>query len=238
MKLSVTYAQVLAHGDDNLILAQRLGEWTSRAPDLETDIALTNIALDHLGVARMLLGYAAELEREGRTEDDLAMLRSEREFTNLLICEQPNGDFGQTIARQVCIDAYQMALWEVLSDGPDPTLSGVAAKARKEAEYHFRFSSTWLIRLGSGTSESHLRTQSGLEAIWRFTSELFEQSEVTELRPEWDRRVNRVLADSALERPADSFQRLGGRQGLHTEHLGHLLAEMQSMARAYPGATW
>jgi ring-1,2-phenylacetyl-CoA epoxidase subunit PaaC len=231
-------SRVLGHGDDNLILAQRLGEWTSRAPDLETDIALSNIALDHLGVGRMLLSYAGELQGDGRTEDDLAMLRTEREFTNLLICELPNGDFGQTIARQFCFDAYQLSLWEALSNDSDATLSGVAGKARKEAAYHLRFSSTWLIRLGAGTPESHRRAQAGLDAVWRFTSEMFDERDGTQLRTEWDREVNRVLAEATLERPSDSYQRGGGRQGLHTEHLGHLLAAMQSMARVYPGATW
>jgi len=232
------FSRVLGHGDDNLILAQGLGEWSSRAPDLETDIALSNIALDHLGVARVLLSYAGEVQGEGRTEDDLAMLRTEREFTNLLICELPNGDFGQTIARQFCFDAYQLSLWEALSTDSDATMSGVAGKARKEAEYHLRFSSTWLIRLGAGTPESHRRAQAGLDAVWRFTSEMFEQPGTTGLRSEWDRQIGRVLAQAGLDRPGDAYQRRGGRMGLHTEYLGHLLAELQSVARAYPGAIW
>jgi ring-1,2-phenylacetyl-CoA epoxidase subunit PaaC len=238
MSAAQKFSRVLGHGDDNLILAQRLGEWSSRAPDLETDIALSNIALDHLGVARMLLSYAGEVEGDGRTEDDLAMLRTEREFTNLLICELPNGDFGQTIARQLCFDLYQSSLWEALGSDSVATLSGVASKAAKEAEYHLRFSSTWLIRLGAGTSESHRRAQAGLDEVWRFTSEMFEQPGTTGLRSEWDKQINQVLSQAGLDRPADGYQRRGGRMGLHTEYLGHLLAELQSVARAFPGATW
>lgn len=222
----------LNHGDDNLVIAQRLAEWVSRAPDLETDIALGNIALDHLGVARALLGIA----EDGRTEDELTMLRSEREFTNLLICEQPNGDFAQTIARQILFDAYQLGLWEKLSRNSDDTLAGVAAKALLEARYHFRFSSSWVIRLGDGTQESRQRMEAGLSHMWRFVDELFEQH--PDLRSAWDQRVDDVLSQAGLNRPKDSFQRGGGRNGFHTEHLGHLLAEMQWVARAYPGASW
>lgn len=224
----------LNHGDDNLVIAQRLAEWVSRAPDLETDIALGNIALDHLGVARALLSYASE--SDGRTEDDLAMLRAEREFTNLLMCEQPNGDFAQTIARQFLFDAYQLGLWELLSSHDDPTLAGVSGKALLEARYHFRFSSSWVIRLGNGTPESRRRLEEGLASMWRFVGEMFDQS--PDLRSDWDRRVDEVMATATLDRPADTFQRRGGRDGIHTEHLGHLLAEMQWMARAYPGASW
>lgn len=222
----------LNHGDDNLVIAQRLAEWVSRGPDLETDIALGNIALDHLGVARALLGNVDE----GRTEDELAMLRPEREFTNLLICEQPNGDFAQTIARQFLFDAYQLGLWEKLSRDRDETVAGVAAKALLEARYHFRFSSSWVVRLGDGTHESRQRMEAGLNHMWRFVDEMFDEH--PDLRPEWDRRVADVLAEATLSPPKDSFQRSGGRNGFHTEHLGHLLAEMQWVARAYPGAAW
>ena len=225
-------SEALNHGDDNLVIAQRLAEWVSRGPDLETDIALGNIALDHLGVARALLGNA----EDGRSEDDLAMLRSEREFTNLLICEQPNGDFAQTIVRQFLFDAYQLGLWEKLSQDRDEILAGVAAKALLEARYHFRFSSSWVIRLGDGTPESRRRMEAGLSHMWRFVDELFEQH--PDLRSAWEQRVDDVLNQGGLSRPKDSFQRGGGRNGFHTEHLGHLLTEMQWMARAYPGATW
>jgi len=226
--------EALNHGDDNLVIAQRLAEWVSRGPDLETDIALGNIALDHLGVARALLSHASE--NDGGHEDDLAMLRSEREFTNLLLCEQPNGDFAQTIARQFLFDAYQLGLWDSLSKDTDVTIAGVAAKALLEARYHFRFSSSWVIRLGDGTAVSRRRMEAGLSQVWRFVDELFEQ--YPDLRPAWDRRVDDVLTEATLIRPTDPFQRRGGRDGFHTEHLGHLLAEMQSTARAHPGVSW
>jgi len=222
------------HGDDNLVLAQRLGEWISRGPDLETDIALGNIALDHIGVARALLAYAGE--SDGRGEDELAMLRPEREFTNLLICEQPNGDFAQTIARQFLVDAYQLGLWEELSTAEDETLAGVAGKALLEARYHFRFSSSWVIRLGDGTEESRRRMESGLTHMWRFVDEMFEQH--PHLRSEWDSNIDNILDEATLGRPAAVPQRSGGRQGIHTEYLGHMLAEMQWMARSHPGASW
>jgi ring-1,2-phenylacetyl-CoA epoxidase subunit PaaC len=230
------FVEVLKHADDNLVIAHRLSEWVASAPDLETDIALANIALDHLGVARALLAHAAELEGQGGSEDDLAMLRSEREFVNLLLCELPNGDFAQTITRQFFFDAYQLVLWDVLAVHPDPTLSGVAAKALMEARYHFRFSSSWVVRLGDGTEESHRRMEAALRFVFPFVDEMFEDR--SDLRSPWDRLVYPVLADAALERPPGGDHRHGGRQGIHTESLGHLLAEMQSVARSYPGARW
>lgn len=236
------FGAALALGDDNLVLSQRLAEWVSRAPDLEEDIALTNIALDHLGQARALLRHAAQLEGNDRSEDDLAFGRAERSFTNLLLVEQPNGDFAQTMARQVLFDAYQIPLWDALSGGSDATLAGIAAKAYKEAQYHFRHSSTWVVRLGDGSAESHRRMQSAIDKMWRFTGELFEDGpEATEpdgLRAAWDGRIAAVLAEAGLERPTDSHFATGGRHGHHTEHLGHLLAEMQWMYRTYPGLEW
>ena len=230
------FSEVLGHADDNLVISHRLSEWVACAPDLETDIALANIALDHLGVARALLAYAGEIEGEGRTEDDFAMLRSEREFTNLLLCELPIGDFAYTILRQFLFDAYQMGLWEVLSSHSDPTLAGVAGKALMEASYHFRFSSAWVVRLGDGTDESHQRTVAALGDLWRFVDEMFEDH--PSLRGKWDRRVGAVLADGNLTSPGSAHPRAGGREGVHTEYLGHLLAEMQSVARSHPGARW
>ena len=230
------FAEVLHHGDDNLVMAQRLSGWVASAPDLETDIALANIALDHLGVARALLAHAAEAEGRGRTEDDLAMLRSEREFTNLLLCELPNGDFAHTITRQFLFDAYQLCLWELLSTHSDSILAGVAAKAIMEARYHFRFSSSWVLRLGDGTDVSRRRMETAIGDIWRFVDEMFDDHPA--LRATWDRLVDPVLAEATLEKPSQTHQRRGGRQGIHTEHLGHMLAEMQSMARSYPGAAW
>jgi ring-1,2-phenylacetyl-CoA epoxidase subunit PaaC len=227
---------ILGHADDNLIIAQQLSGWIASAPDPELDLALGNIALDHLGVARALLAHYGDLEGAGRTEDQLAMNRSEREFRNLLICEQPNGDFGQTIARQLLIDCYQVGLWERLSSDSDSVVAGVAGKAVLEARYHWRHSSTWAERLGAGTEESHRRVQAGLDALSRFIDEMFDA--YPDLRTGFDTRLGPVLANAGLELAEAKFPRRGGREGLHTEHLGHILADMQWMARSYPGAQW
>lgn len=224
---------LVAHGDDNLVLAQRLSEWISYAPELEIDIALGNIALDHLGVARALLSHAGVVEGKGRTEDDFAMRRSEREFTNLLLVEQPNGDFAKTVVRQFLFDAYQSLLWRDLSLSDDTVLAGVASKALKENAYHLDFSSSWVVRLGDGTEESHARVENALEGLWRFTGELSEGREAA-----WLSIVEGTLGEAGLTVPEDPYQRSGGRQGRHTEHLGHLLAEMQWMDRSYPGLVW
>lgn len=226
---------LINHADDNMVLAQRLGELISNAPELELDIAIGNIGLDHLGVARALYTYAGE--REGKTEDDYAMLRSEREFTNLLLVEQPNGDFAHTIVRQMLFDAYQLLLWEDLAGSEDQVLAGIAAKALKEASYHWRFSSGWVVRLGDGTEESHRRTQAALDDLWRFTDEMFD-GDAARYRDPWDSMIDIVLEEATLTRPGDLYQRSGGRDGFHTEHLGFLLAEMQWMARSYPGLKW
>lgn len=226
---------MIRHADDNLILAQRLGELISNAPELEIDIAIGNIGLDHLGVARSLYTYIGE--GEGKSEDDYAMLRTEREFTNLLLVEQPNGDFAHTVVRQMLFDAYQLLLWEDLSRSTDPILAGVAEKALKEAAYHWRFSSGWLIRLGDGTEESNRRAQAALESLWPYTDEMFE-GDASGYRASWERAVFDALAEANLTVPTDPFQRTGGRSGVHTEHLGFILAEMQTMARTYPGANW
>jgi ring-1,2-phenylacetyl-CoA epoxidase subunit PaaC len=229
-----TYALQL--GDDALVLAQRLTEWSSRAPALEEDIALTNIALDLLGQARALLGYAGEVEGAGRTEDDLAYLRSEREFLNCQLVEQPNGDFAATIVRQLFFSTYQLALYDRLSGSTDATLSAVAAKAVKEVDYHRHHASGWTVRLGDGTEESHGRMQAALDHMWPFTHELFEIDEA--LRGEWDDHIDGVLKEATLERPADGWKPTGGRRGIHTDHLGYLLAEMQHLHRSHPGAKW
>jgi ring-1,2-phenylacetyl-CoA epoxidase subunit PaaC len=228
---------LLAHADDNMILAQRLGEWVSSAPELEIDIALGNMALDHLGVARALYTYAGEVEGKGRDEDDLAMFRSEREFTNLLLVEQPNGDFAHSIARQLLFDTYQLVLWEDLSASEDIRLAGIAAKALKETRYHLRFSSGWMVRLGDGTDESHRRAVSAVEHMWRFTAEMFED-DAARYRGSWETMVAEAFDEATMPIPSDSYQRSGGRSGFHTEHLGHLLAEMQWMQRSHPGLEW
>jgi ring-1,2-phenylacetyl-CoA epoxidase subunit PaaC len=228
---------LLACADDNLVLAQRLGEWISNAPELEEDIALGNIALDHLGVARALYTHAGEVEGLGRTEDDLAMRRSERDFTNALLVEQPNGDFAHTMVRSLFFDAHQVELWSDLSDSDDATLAGIAARALKEARYHLRHSSAWVIRLGDGTEESHRRAQDAVDALWRYTGELFEGG-ADGYRDRWQKTIEGVLDEARLTTPEDPYQRSGGRRGFHSEHLGHLLAEMQWMQRSYPGLEW
>jgi ring-1,2-phenylacetyl-CoA epoxidase subunit PaaC len=228
---------LISHADDNLVLAQRLGEWISRAPDLEEDIAIGNIALDHLGVARALYTLAGEREGEGRGEDDFAMGRPEREFLNLLLVEQPNGDFANTMVCGLLFDAYQVGLWESLAGSDDIELAGVAGRALKEARYHLVHSSAWVVRLGDGTEESHRRAQEALDRLWRYTDEMFEDLPATQ-RDVWERVVGDVLVKATLQTPEDPYQRGGGRRGFHSEHLGPLLAEMQWMQRSYPGLTW
>jgi ring-1,2-phenylacetyl-CoA epoxidase subunit PaaC len=244
-----TYA--LRLGDDALILAQRLSEWASRAPEIEEDIALTNIALDLLGQARALLDYAGTLEGAGRDEDDLAYLRSEREFTNVHLVEQENGDFAHTIARQLFFSTYQLALYEELISSSDELLAGVAAKGVKEAAYHNDHATQWTIRLGDGTDESHRRMQAAVNRLWPFTDELFEADDVdhalaaegvsvdpSTLRSRWARSIAEVLSSATLSVPQPTWSSHGGRRGVHTEGFGYLLAEMQYLHRAYPGGKW
>lgn len=241
----------LCIGDTSLILAQRLGEWVGHAPALEEDLALANIGLDLLGQARYLLTYAAQLEGGGRSEDDLAFLRDPQDFLNLSLVEQPTGDFGQTIVRQFLVDAWQLELFERLQHSGAVKLAELAAKAIKETRYHFRFSSGWVVRLGDGTEESHARMQTALDALWRFTHEMFvasaaEQEAVAlgivpdpaSLAAGWSSRVEEVLKDATLKRPADVAYAWHGKRGQHGEHLSRLLAEMQFMQRTYPGAQW
>jgi ring-1,2-phenylacetyl-CoA epoxidase subunit PaaC len=228
---------LLAHADDNLVLAQRLGAWISNAPELEEDIALGNIALDHLGVARALYTLAGEIEGKGLTEDDYAMRRAEREFLNLLLVEQPNGDFAHTMVRALFFDAYQVELWEELAGSDDMAMSGIAGRAVKESAYHLRHSSAWVVRLGDGTEESHRRSQNAVDTLWRFTGELFEGPGNVD-RESWQTMIQGVLDEGGLRIPDDPYQRSGGRTGFHSEHLGPLLAEMQWMQRSYPGLQW
>ena len=243
----VTYA--LRLGDDALVLAQRLGEWVSNGPQLEEDVALANIALDLLGQARTLLSYAGEVEGKGRDEDDLAYLRDERSFVNCQLVEIPNGDFAVTIARQLVFSSYQYELYSALRGSTDTTLAGLAAKAVKEVAYHRDHATQWTLRLGDGTEESHARMQAGLETVWPYVEELFESDEVVtglagvavdpaSLRPAWDAYVDGVLAAATLTRPAPARRARGGRAGIHTEHMGYLLATMQHVHRSYPGASW
>lgn len=244
-------AYALRLGDDALVLTQRLVAWSSRAPELEEDVALTNLALDLLGQARSLLSYAGEVEGRGRTEDDLAYRRDDRELTNLLLVEMPNGDFAATMARQLIFSTYQLAMYDALSESSDPTLAGVAAKAVKEVTYHRDHAAQWTLRLGDGTTESHRRMQAGLDAMWPYASEMFEVDELTRrlvaagvaadmesVRPGFDAYLDAVLGEATLSRPETSWRPTGGRRGLHTEHLGFLLAEMQHLNRSHPDAQW
>lgn len=242
---------VLRLADSNLVLAQRLGEWVGHAPALEEDLGLANVSLDLLGQARLLLARAGELEGRGRDEDALAYLREEHEFLNLTLVEQPNGDFADTIARQVLFDAWQLGFCEALAASSDAPLAAIAAKGRAEASYHLRYSGGWLERLGDGTAESHERAQRALEKLWPFVNELFADDDVdrevaeariaplpSSLEKAWSARVDAVLAAATLARPAPVPFPWFGKQGRHSEHLGYLLAEMQSLHRAHPGATW
>ena len=237
-------------GDDALILSHRLAEWSSNAHDLEEDIALTNIGLDLLGQARELFAYAGELEGMDRDEDDFAYLRTEREFLSCLLVEQPNDDFGVTMARQLYFSTYQVALYEHLESSTDERFAAIAAKAVKEVEYHRQHASSWVIRLGDGTQDSHDRVQQGLDRMWPWVGELFETDEVTgrlasgigvdpaTLLPEWDNYLDKVLTEATLTRPASNWLPGTGRSGRHSEHLGYILADMQYLHRLHPGATW
>ncbi len=237
------FEYVLGLADDALVSAQRLGWWISRAPQLEEDLALANIGLDQLGQARSLLSYAGEVEGAGRSEDDLAYLRDDREFRNLWLVERPQTDFGVTMARLLILGAWQSELYAALARGSDPTLAAIAGKAVKEVAYHLDHAGHWVVRLGDGTEESHARMQAALDAEWPYVEELFAPVEgalvdpVT-LRPAVLATVERVVVEATLSVPQVPPARGGGRHGLHTEELGHLLAEMQHLHRSHPGATW
>lgn len=258
MSESPTRAAALANyclhrADSNLILGQRLGEWCGHGPVLEQDIALTNIALDLVGQARSYYQYAAELQGEGKTEDDLAYLRHGREFMNPLLCEVDNGDWGRTLMRQFLYDAFHFLLLDGLRASSDEHLAGIAAKSLKEVTYHRRYSSEWVVRLGDGTSESHRRMQDALDGLWRYTDELVTPAPVDSsaaalgltpkldtLASPYDSYVRTVLAKATLQVPdlPAAAMRHGGKSGTHTEQLGFILAEMQHLQRAYPGAEW
>lgn len=227
--------------DDALILGHRTSEWTGRAPTLEEELALANIALDLIGQARALYDAAGAIT--GHTEDQLAYLRDAHQFRNALIMELPNGDFAVTIARLLLVSACSDAFWRAAAGGPDTALAAIAAKAGKETAYHVRHAAEWLIRLGDGTAESHRRAQDALDLLWPYTGELFEPvgpdlPDPAELRATWAATVDPVIARATLARPSDGWMQSGGRSGRHTEHLGHLLAEMQVLPRTYPDAAW
>ncbi|TMM39329.1 MAG: phenylacetate-CoA oxygenase subunit PaaC [Actinobacteria bacterium] len=227
---------VLGLGDDALVAAQRLAQWCARAPELEEDVALANIALDQLGAARLLLGYAGELEGEGRDEDALAYLRTDREYRNVLLVELPDRDFAVLMAKLLFLSAWQRLRYEDLAAGDDERLAGIAAKAVKESAYHLDHSALWTVRLGDGTDESHARMQRAVDEVWPYTHELL--AEAPHLRANWLSTVDGVLAEATLRRPDDGWRPGGGRDGRHTEALSYLLAEMQVLHRAYPGARW
>jgi ring-1,2-phenylacetyl-CoA epoxidase subunit PaaC len=238
-------------GDDGLILGQRLSEWCGHAPMLETDLSLANVALDLVGQATHFLKLAGETEGKGRDADALAFHRDVLDFRNCLLVEQPNGDFAQTIARQFLFSNWQELLFRELTQSKHETIAAVSAKAVKEVAYHARLANEWMVRLGDGTAESRRRVSAGLDWMWRFADELFEADPIAKslidagiaaepcgLRPEWDSRIAQILADATLEMPKPRRAAVGGRRGHHSEHLGHVLSEMQFLPRAYPGASW
>lgn len=242
---------ILRIGDNALILGQRLSEWCGHGPVLEQDIAMTNIALDLIGQARVLLDYAGKLEGKGRTEDDLAYLRDAWDFRNVLLVEQPNEDWAYTIVRQFLFDSYNYFLHEALLHSKDTELAGMAEKAIKEVQYHLKYSSEWMIRLGDGTETSHLKMQTALNELWMFSGEPVKADEVDQLMLEAgigadleylttlrNERIDYILAEATLKKPENDWMQEGGKQGRHTEHLGFILAELQFMQRAYPNMKW
>ena len=249
--LAERLAWITALGDDALILGQRLGEWCGHAPTLELDLGLANLGLDLIGQATLFLNYAGELEGQGRDGDALAFRRDVYDFRNCLLVEQPNGDFGRTIVRQFLFSAWQRLMFSELARCADLRLAEIAAKAVKEVAYHERLAGDWIVRLGDGTQESHDRIAAGLAWNWRFTGELFETGpgearlieaglaiDRSALRPQWDHAVQQVLSAATLPVPPTARAISGGRSGRHSEHLGHLLSEMQFLQRTYPGARW
>ena len=245
----VRYA--LRRADDALVLGHRLSEWCGHAPMLEEDMALANMGLDLIGQARELYSYAAKIEDAGNDEDRLAYLRDVRQYQNLLLVEQLNGDFARTMVRQLFYSAFADPYWRAMMASTDPTLAAIAAKSEKESAYHLRHSSEWVIRLGDGTAESHRRAQTAVDDLWAFTGELFYTDEsdaglIAEravvdpesLRAGWLATVSGVLQAATLKVPTNPWMQKGGRSGRHSEHLGHLLSELQSLQRSFPGATW
>jgi len=244
------FEYLLRLGDDRLVLGHRLSEWCGHGPILEEDIALANVALDLIGQATHFLQLAGEVEGKGRDEDALAYFRDAIDYRNVNLVELPNGDFGRTIVRQFLFDAWSVLLLDGLQRAAHTRLAGIAAKAYKEARYHVRHSGEWVLRLGDGTDESHRRVQTALDELWPYTGELFAADEVDRLlagagapepaalEPAWREVVSDVVGRATLTLPPDGFMHSGGRQGRHTEHLGHLLAEMQILARSHAGAKW
>ena len=236
--------------DSSIILGQRLSSWCSKGPTLEEDIAISNLSLDLFGQANSLLEYASELDG-GKSADDFAFKRNEREFYNLQLTEQLNGHFGDTIVRHFFFSVYSFLFYSKLSNSKDETLAAIAAKSLKEIKYHLTHSKSWIIRLGDGTEKSNQKIQKSLNDLWQFTGEFFEMDDIDQkmykegigvnnssLKSEWDKIVNTTLKESNLIRPEDGYMQSGSKNGMHTEHLGHLLSEMQFLPRAYPDAKW
>ena len=245
------FAYSLRLADDALVLGHRLSEWCGHAPVLEEDLALGNIALDLIGQARSLYAYAGEVEGRGRDEDALAYRRDAGEYRNILLVEQPNGDFAVTILRQLLYAGFAHPFFEALTTSKDATLAALAAKSAKELAYHVRHAGEWTIRLGDGTQESHRRAQDALEELWPYTGEMFESDDVERalidtgvtvdragIRPQWRRTLDPIFAEADLQLPSGEWMHSGGRAGRHSEHLGHILAELQFLQRAYPDARW
>ena len=246
----VLYA--LRRADDALILGHRLSEWCGHAPMLEEDMALANMGLDLLGQARELYGYAAKIEGRGNDEDKFAYLRDVRQYRNLLLLEQPNGDFARTMVRQFFYAAFADPYWRAMMQSGDATLAAIAAKSEKESAYHLRHSSEWLVRLGDGTEESHRRAQTAIDDLWAYTGEMFEVDDSERsliaggiadrsgdiAAAMAQARSRDVVSEATLTPPKSDWMQQGGRSGRHSEHLGHLLSELQSMQRTFPGATW
>lgn len=245
------YHYILGIADNSLILGQRLGELCGHGPNLETDIALTNIALDLLGQTRSYYQYAAKLVGNDTSEDDVAFLRTEREYRNVLLVEQPNTHFGYVMARQFLFDQFHLLLMEKLTNSKDETLAAIASKSIKEVSYHLRFSSDWIKRLGDGTAESHDKIQHAVDDLWRFTNELFEITEddsemisegigvdLSLIKEQYYQRISAILSEATIEIPESKYFTNGGKKGIHTEHMGYILADMQYMQRAYPNMKW
>ncbi len=245
------FTYVLRLADTALINGHRLSEWCGHAPVLEEDLALANLALDLMGQARSLYSYAGEIEGKGRDEDALAYLRDVTAYRNLLLVELPKGDFALTIARQFFISAFMQPFWQGMRASKDATLAAIAAKSVKEITYHLRHTSQWMIRLGDGTDESRNRIQSAVDDLWAYTGEMFEQDamdhaliedgiaiDTSALKADWNDTINTVFSEATLARPDKNWMQTGGRNGRHSEHLGHILAELQHMQRSYPGAKW
>jgi ring-1,2-phenylacetyl-CoA epoxidase subunit PaaC len=241
----------LRRADDALILGHRLSEWCGHAPMLEEDMALANMGLDLLGQARELYSYAATVEDKGNDEDKFAYLREVRQYRNLLLLEQPNGDFAHTMVRQFFYAAFADLYWRAMTKSSDAMLAAIAAKSEKEMAYHLRHSSEWMVRLGDGTAESHARAQGAIDDLWAFTGEMFEVDhservlidsgiavDPSALHPQWLVTTSDVVREATLAMPKNNWMQQGGRSGRHSEHLGHLLSELQSMQRTFPGAAW